>query len=376
MKSYISLGRTLKNEIQREINHVRVRAMDSLGFLTYRCTSRCKTCNIWQKNADENTKGELSKGDWLKVLSKLKDYGIRSFEIFGGDALLRKDAIYDIIEFCNKNGIVTYLPTNANLCDRETIRKFIDSGLNMLYLSVDGIDDEHDNIRGVDGTFKRIKTTLSTFIEEKNRKGSCYPKINIVTTLSNMNYNKFSNLIKYFENYQINCIYPRNLVEFSKGNIENSNINGYTPDPYYVPSDSGSHLFTREELGEFKRIVKTVKRTRRNIRVDFRDIDMAKDDTFLRGVYDFKKCHVATMLVTINPNGDVVPCPFYNSYVIGNLLRNNLEEIWGNSMHREFIRYQQAKKLALCQNCNLPVYHPSIYDTLKYYSIRLAEKIA
>lgn len=376
MNKLISVSKDVLSGIKNEFNHIRVKAVDSLGFLTYRCTSKCKTCNIWQRNGGGESKNELSKEEWINILSKLKRYGIKSFEIFGGDAFLRKDAIFDIIKFCSQNKIETYLPTNANLCDPETIKMMIDSCLDNIYLSIDGVEEEHDSIRGVEGTFKRIKKTLDTIIEEKVKRGIDYPKIHIVTTLSNLNYNKFENLVRYFENYPIDTIYPRNLVEFSKNNIENSKIDGYMPDPYYTPFESTSHLFNMDELREFKQSIKEIKKSKSKLFINFAGIDMLKDDAFTKGICDYKKCHVATMFLTINPNGDVVPCPFYNSYVIGNLLKNDLEDIWGNEKHRRFIKLQQAKQIQICQNCNLPIYHPSLSDTLKHYYLKILESIS
>ncbi|MBI5055387.1 MAG: radical SAM protein [Nitrospirae bacterium] len=357
-----------------EYSHFRVRATDSLGFLTYRCTSQCKTCNIWKRNRDNSRCDELNKEEWILVLSKLKKYGIRSFEIFGGDALLRKDAIFEIIRNCNKHDIKTYLPTNGNLCDRETVINLIEAGLYSIYLSVDDIAEKHDCIRGVEGTFKRTMNTLNILFEEKAKRKSCYPKVMIITTISNMNYRSIPDLIRYFENYPIDCIYPRNLVEFKNENMKYSVINGYSPDPFFVSSEQKSHLLEKEQYEEFKKIISEIKKYGTKVYVNFRDVDLARDVTFVESIYGFKSCHVATMLVTINPNGDVVPCPFYKSYVIGNLLENDLEDIWGNAMHREFIKLQQAKKISICQNCNLPLYHPSAFETLRYYYLRLRER--
>ena len=361
-------------EIKKEYSHFRVRALNVLGFLTYRCTSQCRTCNIWKRNSDSNV-NELSKKEWQIILSRLKKYGIQSFEVFGGDALLRKDIIFDMIRYCHSNHIKTYFPTNGNLCDRETINGLIDAGLDSIYLSIDDIEDKHDSIRGVEGTFHRIQKTLDILFDEKSKKNSQYPKVMIITTISNMNFMNLPNIIKYFERYPIDCIYPRNLVEFSKDNIDKSTLDGCSPDPFFVSSKSESHLLNTEQLKEFKQIIKEFKKNKSGPYVNFRDIAMAEDKTFVESNYGYKKCHAATTFTVINPNGDVVPCPFYNKYVLGNLLDNDLEDIWGNKKHREFIKLQNDRKIPLCQNCNLPVYHPSVIDSLKYYSIRLKDLI-
>ena len=363
-KNLVPLIKEIPGEIKKEYCHISVRAMDSLGFLTYRCTSQCKTCNIWKRNKNEKTH-ELDRDGWLSVLSKLKHYGIRSFEIFGGDALLRKDVIFDVVKYCAENEIQTYLPTNGNLCDRETVKNLIDAGLHTIYLSIDDVGENHDGIRGVDGTFQKVKNALETFVY---LKGSAdYPKIVICSTLSNMNYQDFARLIKFLENYPIDAVYPRIVGEFNQDNIVKSNINGKIAEPYFVSSEKISHLFSLEELNEFKNIIEDIKTNANNLYVNFRELDTAKDKTFLSSEYDVKHCHVATTFATINPNGDVVPCPFFSSYVIGNLMEKNLDEIWGNFRHKKFINLQKRNKIAICSNCNMRVYHPSLLETLNYY---------
>ena len=182
-----------------------------------------------------------------------------------------------------------------------------------------------------------------------------------------MNYQDFARLIKFLENYPIDAVYPRIVGEFNQDNIVKSNINGKIAEPYFVSSEKISHLFSLEELNEFKNIIEDIKTNANNLYVNFRELDTAKDKTFLSSEYDVKHCHVATTFATINPNGDVVPCPFFSSYVIGNLMEKNLDEIWGSFRHKKFINLQKRKRIAICNNCNMRAYHPSLLETLNYY---------
>lgn len=347
--------------LRNEYYHISVKPLNALAFLTYRCTSKCKTCNIWRWPKD-NYK-ELTKEEWLKVLNQLHSNGIKSFEIFGGDALLRKDAVFDVIRFCSNSKIHTHFPTNGNLCDQDTVKALIDSGLYTVYLSIDDIESEHDYIRGSHGTFNRVKNALEMFLDI--RKTAKYPKIIICTTLSCMNYKNFPNLVEFFEKYKIDAIFPRIVGEFNRDNIEKSKINEILPEPCYTSEDT-SHLFNLRQLEELKDIITRVKKTDYKTYINFRAVATAKDKTFLNGEYDIKNCHIATTLVTVTPYGDVSPCPFFPSYKIGNLLKCSLNEIWGNTKHREFIKLQRKGQLAICRNCNLRVYYPSIMETFSW----------
>lgn len=372
MGLFSELINNLAQDLDSERNHRRVTAVHSMGFLTYRCSSRCRTCTIWKRN-NEKTYTELSKDEWLVVLGRLKQYGVRDFEIFGGDALLRDDVIFDAVRFCSDNGIETFFPTNSISCSKEAVRKLVDAGLGTIYLSLDDIGEDNDGIRGVDGTFARVKETLETFIAE--RGGKKFPRIIVCTTLSNLNYKNFPKLVGFLDGYQINALYPRPLGEFTPENISASRINGLEPEPYFMPSDGQSHLLSPQQYDELNRIFAQYKNRTSGVFINLLAHYNATRETYTCGLYPRKQCHVATLLVTINPNGDVVPCPFFREYSIGNLVRQELSEIWGNEPHRKFLKLQQSGKLPICRNCNMRVYYPSIIEKCSFYLRRMLDKV-
>jgi len=365
------LYRELANELHRERHHREVRALDCIAFLTYRCTSCCRTCTIWQRAG--SGVGELSREQWLEIVPGLARYGLRSFEIFGGDALLRKDVIFDLTSACRENGIATYFPTNANLCDHDTVRRLIDSGLGTVYLSIDDVEEEHDRVRGVSGTFVKVRQALENFAAL--RGGGESPRIIVCTTLSSLNFRNFPRLLEFLQHYPVDAVYPRPLGEFSRENVESSRLEGALPEPYFASSDGKSHLMSPAELVEMYRMIEEVKRSRPGIYVNWRTYYSTTDDTFLRGEYPVKECRVASTVVTINPNGDVVPCPFFRGYVIGNLRDEGVESIWGNEKHRSFLEAQREGKLAICRNCNTRTYYTSLPETLGYYAKRALERV-
>lgn len=360
----------LRSELVRARHHRDVRALDCIAFLTYRCTSCCKTCTIWQREGSEE--GELSREQWLQTVAALGSYGVRSFEIFGGDALLRKDAIFDVASSCRDRGVATYFPTNANLCDRDTVRQLIDAGLGTVYLSIDDVDELHDQVRGVPGSFSRIKEALDNFCELRG-EGSA-PHIIICSTLSSLNFRNFPHLLDFLSKYPVQAVYPRPLGEFSAANVAASVLDGKRPEPYFASSDGGSHLMSPAELHEMRAMIRQVRGRDYPFYVNWHAYYSAGDAAFLRGEYPVRHCRLATTVITVNPNGDVVPCPFFRSYVLGNLTRESISEIWGNARHRDFITTQKQGRLAICRNCNTRNYYPGFTETLGYYAVRLMEK--
>ena len=66
--------------------------------LTYRCNHHCLFCSCpWYAPISSYPFGkELSTTQWKWVIEKLYDYGVKTFSLSGGEALLRED-LHEII---------------------------------------------------------------------------------------------------------------------------------------------------------------------------------------------------------------------------------------------------------------------------------------
>ncbi len=144
----------------RKYNFPKILPLNLTVSATYRCNSRCRTCNIWKKKTSEFTAGEFDKafrsiGDspyWLTIS--------------GGEPFLRDD----IVEIsCSayehfKPGIIN-IPTNGILYNKipamveEIIRNCQETQI-IVNLSIDGIGEDHDRIRNVRGNFERAMKTF------------------------------------------------------------------------------------------------------------------------------------------------------------------------------------------------------------------------
>jgi Fe-coproporphyrin III synthase len=364
--------RDISRSAVNELNYARTRARDSILFLTYRCTSRCACCNIWKKDSQKGS--ELDWENWKKALDNLIDYGIKSVEIFGGDALLKKDIIFKMVEYCAKRKIKTYFPTNSILFDRETARNLVNAGLDTIYFSLDDINANVDRIRGVNNAFEKVKEALNNiFIEKKNSKT---PDVIICTTISKMNYRHFEDIVAFLKDYPISAVYPRPLVEFIDEDIERSIVSGVRPAPFFVSTDNESHRLTEKEFKEFGAIAAKLKKKPGLPYINFRTFYDIDEKIITTGKAPAQRCLFSSTVVTVKPNGDVVPCLFFDDLVLGNLVRAPFADIWGCAKHRDFIKAQREKKIEICGGCVSREYYPSLGKTVKYFKDRLIEKVA
>jgi MoaA/NifB/PqqE/SkfB family radical SAM enzyme len=118
--------------------------------LTERCNSRCITCNVWRHESAD----ELSTDEALGLLSSLKDIGVRSVILSGGEILLRRD-LPRIVQKASQLGLMTNIQTNGILLTKTIAEDLVRRGLSSIALSIDGLRENNDRIRGINGLFEK-----------------------------------------------------------------------------------------------------------------------------------------------------------------------------------------------------------------------------
>ncbi|MBS3098117.1 radical SAM protein [Candidatus Woesearchaeota archaeon] len=129
-------------------------------FVTAKCNSRCKMCFNWKNIEESSKKKELSLEEIKKISRNFDNF--QYLTISGGEPFLRDDLV-EIIQLFVKNNNVQFvsIPTNALMPGK--IREFTERLLKScpktsfrVSLSIDGIGEHHDKIRGVKGNFKKV----------------------------------------------------------------------------------------------------------------------------------------------------------------------------------------------------------------------------
>ncbi len=116
--------------------------------LTYNCNLKCKMCPFW-KRSSENLSTQKEK----EILKQIYDSGVCAIGFEGGEPLLRKD-LTEILAYSRSLPLHTSLITNGTLLKSriDEIAPYING---IVFVSLDGLEKTHDQIRGVDGCFKR-----------------------------------------------------------------------------------------------------------------------------------------------------------------------------------------------------------------------------
>ena len=140
------------------------RPMNVTISTTFRCNSRCLTCNVYERPVVE-----LTAAEWEKVFISL-GRSVTWFTFSGGEPFLRPDLV-EIIEsawrYCRPK--VVNIPTNGTFPDRvvaaaQRLTKSLKGTSLVINVSLDAIGERNDVIRGfrkdwqkANETFRRLK---------------------------------------------------------------------------------------------------------------------------------------------------------------------------------------------------------------------------
>ena len=64
-----------------------------------------------------------------------------------------------------------------------------------------------------------------------------------------------------------------------------------------------------------------------------------------------RRCLFVKHSLFIKPNGDIVPCQFFNDFVLGNILRDDLMRVWSSPERKSFSRLLNKRILPGCMRC-------------------------
>jgi MoaA/NifB/PqqE/SkfB family radical SAM enzyme len=192
-------------------------------FITDRCNARCHHCFNWQA---VNYGDDGLRLDELRALSS--DLGsLLTLSISGGEPSLRADLAEAITIFTGGNSVGDIsIPTNGLLPDAlcTQVRHLLDqqgAGTLAVSLSLDGLEQLQDEIRGVPGSFRRIVETCQALVRLREETHAARLLIKVGTVISNRNAREIPALIEWvrrempgvdFHNFEILRGNPRDKV--------------------------------------------------------------------------------------------------------------------------------------------------------------------
>ncbi len=320
--------------------------------ITSRCNSRCKTCNIWQR---ETKVEELSVEELRQVLKSL-GHTPYWFTLSGGEPFLRKD-IADICRIVYSHcqpGIIN-IPTNGLLSETipETVREIATSCPKthiVVNLSLDGIGPDHDNIRNVPGNWDKAMKTYGAL----RNLGSPNLEVGVHTVVSRYNVNSVPQIYDYVASELKPDSY---ITEIAEERVELGTIEaGITPSlEEYAPTID--YLSNKLKESKFSNVSKITQ----GFRLQY--YDLVKQ--ILKENRQVIPCYAGFASAQITPSGDVWMCCI-KAVPIGNLREADYDfpKVWfsdtANEMRSNIKRKECYCPLANASYTNMLCHPPTL----------------
>ena len=262
---------------------------------SYRCNSRCKTCNVWLLPNDDMTVPE-----WDRTFDSL-GRAPYWFTFSGGEPTLRKD-LPDMVASAYRHcrpGIIN-IPTNG--IQQKIIPGSVERVLQVapkseviINLSLDGVGLKHDEIRGVRNNWDRAIATYAALKELQKRYS--HLTLGIHTVISNFNVDSFPDLCEYVQRELKPDSY---ITEIAEERVELDTVGlGITPtaERYTVAIDSLLESMRDQQLTGLAEVTQA-------FRTQYYEIVKRT----LREQRQVIPCMAGVASAQIAPNGDVWTC--------------------------------------------------------------------
>jgi len=295
--------------------------------VTEKCNSRCITCNVWREQSD---KPELTLADLGKIFYQLKDIGIKTVGLYGGEPLLRKD-IGEVAGKANSiiKGSRILVITNGLLLKNKA-RELLDGGVDFVCISLDGVGEVNDKIRGVPEYYERV---IEGIAELKRIDTKKKVKINIGTTLLSLNIHQVPQLINLARELGISWSF--NLFDTSSYHFQNIDA----PDLLRKIDENLIDETIQHMSEERKKYPQTM------VGIDPIGLEFARE--YLKGKKPFFHCILGYLRVYIDAYTNVYSgC--WTLPPVGNLKEEKLKDILNSPRYRERLREMYELKCPYC----------------------------
>jgi MoaA/NifB/PqqE/SkfB family radical SAM enzyme len=265
-------------------------------IVTYRCNARCTMCNRYKCPSTPNE--EIS----IETIKKLPDMYFTN--ITGGEPFIRED-LKDIVRELYKKSDRIVISTNGFFTDRivDLCKEFPDIGIR---ISIEGLEETNNTIRGLDDGFNRGYTTLKTLVDMGMKD------VGFGMTVQDANAKDLVPL--YNLSNEMN-------MEFATASLHNSF--------YFV--EAKNIIKDREMVGKnFENLINELLKSN-SPKKWFRAYFNHGLINYIYGQERLLPCDMAFDTFFIDPYGDVMPCNgTKEKEVMGNLNTQSWDELWSS----------------------------------------------
>ena len=304
---------------------------------TNACNLGCPLCPTGL-GVSKREKKILNFDTFKGIIDQAKDYAIEVHLYNWGEPTLNKNLV-KMLKYCKENNIWTRVSTNLSLDFKEGyIEELLKSGLSLLHVDVDGLDQEVYSKYRKKGNIKLVYKNLEKIKKIKKDLKLDYPIIELSMLAMRQNEHQHDKFLKSKEKL------GADVVKIDKIQ-HNPNM-----DENWLP--------------ENKNLI-------------YKTYDSGKAQSNSASEGESKQCHWPWSGMVINPDGSINPCCIVDdpNSDFDNIKNNNISKIWNSeeyiSARSEFGDKKQITKKTICNVCKNQTHSKRLSRLSSTFAIKL-----
>lgn len=293
------------------------------------CNHRCVHCYNLDSEVQNRPSRKVSDETVLACAQKLIDNKIFSVIVTGGEPLIKKELTQKVISLLKENDTRVALNTNLTLADDDFIQFLKEQKVGVLTSCPSGENNSFAKLVGIDN-YKVFESKVKKLVDVGIRF-----TVNMVVTKDNLHEVRLTA-------EKMNALGCKSFAATPMGlNVE------------YPRLDL---LLSVEEV---RKVVADLLWIEENLKMKVDILEALPKCVFqeeiLRGKHHFlnRKCQAGRTVIAVSCNGDVRPCA-HNPYSYGNLLEEDLRDIWKKMDEWRSTKYipEECKDCTWLHRCN------------------------
>jgi len=286
----------------------------------------------------------LSTAEALEVAAQLVTLGTREVTMIGGEAYLRPD-LELLIAFLVDNGVRVTMQTGGRAVDLDMCKRLKDAGLSGIGVSIDGLKESHETLRGIKGGYDLCLRAL-----DASRTAGLITTSNI--QINRLNMGELAQLADVLQDHGVSVWQVQLTVPMGRA----ADHPDWIVQPWMM-------LEIVESLAEIQR--EAVRRVEGTNRRPF-DIYAGNNIGYFgphevvlrsrpgKGAEHWNGCRAGQQVMGIEADGLIKACPSLPTapYDGGNIRDTSLDEIWHHNDNMRFARDRDTSELwGFCKGC-------------------------
>lgn len=297
--------------------------------ITNKCNMECAYCSVRQIH--KKFPVELSTSQLKIIIKKLGDWGVFQIGLTGGEPTLRED-IVELADYISSAGVACNMTTNGWLINKKMANQLFRAGMEQVQVSLDSYKKEMHELHRNKGSYDRALRAIEILQDAGMKVG-----VDCVVSKNNLN-----DIMQFIHFLAGKKVFGLTLIKLKQGDLPKELFFKLVPD-YLKYGKLLSEICYRENVAP-------------EVTIDCASMPnlnyslTQQEQNYLHCA----GCPAGHTLIAVAPNGDIYPCAALSAsqYKVGNVLSDNLVEIWQKNDLFQNLRDIKNSVQGFCKTCS------------------------